>query len=83
MGTEPPPRAARREDRLSAGRLCGSSGALFERMYLDRDRAAVNIQTYPPGGMGSSVRVQELSSVSWGSAGVFSRTFEAFDYEVL
>lgn len=55
---------------------------LFAGMYLDSNHAAVNLQPYPLGGTGSSVRVQELSSVSWRS-GIFSRTSEVFGSEVL
>lgn len=65
------------------GDLQGSSRALFARMYLDSNRGAVNLQPYPPGGTGSSVRVQELSSVRRGFPCVFSRTFEVFDSEAL
>lgn len=80
---EAPPHGAGREDGLSAGRLHGSSRALFAGLYLDSNGAAVNLQPYPPGGIGSSVRVQELSSVSPCSPSVFSRTFEVLDSKVL
>lgn len=82
LGREPPPHGARGEDRLSAGTLCRSSRVLFAEMYLDSNHAAVNLQPYPLGGIGSSVRVQELSLVSWRS-GIFSRTFGVLGSEVL